>query len=229
MIVGTGLIGSSLISVDLPGVTVFASGVSNSQENSQDSFFRERKFLQGHLEQPRENHLIYISTCSVRESLEALSPYILHKKEMENLTLSEPNTSIIRLPNIVGPSGNRKNLVNYIVDALVSGKKIFVQELAKRYLLGVDEMTSLIGAYISKGPETGAIVEFAPPFSTPVTELVRQIEQILGLDGNVEIVGGGSSYLVDFKDSARYSKSAGVEFPESYTNSILKKWIPKSL
>ena len=227
MIVGTGLIGSSLISVDMPGATVFASGVSNSQETSQESFRRERELLQGHLSQPRENHLIYISTCSVGESLQDSSPYIEHKKRMEKLTLSGPNTSIVRLPNVVGPSGNKRNLVNYFVDAVGSGKKIFVQKLAKRYLLGVDEMTALIGAYISQGPESGAIVEFAPPFSTPVTELVRQIEQVLGLEGNVEIVGGGSSYLVDFKDTSRYSKSAGVEFPEDYTNSILKKWVQK--
>ena len=161
------------------------------------------------------------------ESLKDSSPYIEHKKRMEELTLSEPNTSIVRLPNVVGPSGNKRNLVNYFVDAVVSGEKIFVQNLAKRYLLGVDEMTSLIGAYISQGPENGAIVQFAPPFSTPVIELVRQIEQILGSEGNVEIVDGGSSYLVDFKDTERYLKSAGVEFPENYTKSILKKWISK--
>lgn len=229
MIVGTGLIGSSLISVDMPGVTVFASGVSNSQETSQDSFRRERDLLHGHLSQPRENHLIYISTCSVSDPLQVSSPYIVHKKEMEKLTRSDPNTSIVRLPSVVGPSGNKRNLVNYFVEAILSGEKIFVQELAKRYLLGVDEMTSLIGAYISHGPENGGTVEFAPPFSTPVTELVRQIEEILGLEGNVEVVNGGSSYLVDFMDTARYSKSARVEFPENYTNSILKKWIPKTL
>lgn len=210
-------------------MTVFASGVSNSQETSQENFQRERELLFGHLSQPRENHLIYISTCSVSDALQVSSPYILHKKEMEKLTLSESNTSIVRLPNVVGPSGNRKNLVNYFVDAIVSREKMFVQESAKRYLLGVDEMTSLIGAYISQGPENGAIVEFIPPFSTPVTELVRQIEQILGLEGNVEIVGGGSSYLVDFKDTERYSKSAGVEFPENYTNLLLKKWLSKPL
>ena len=227
MIVGTGLIGSSLFRIDVPEVTVFSSGVSNSQETSQESFQRERELLQGHLRQPRENHLIYISTCSVNNSLQDSSPYTLHKKEMENLTLSEPNTSIVRLPNVVGPSGNKRNLVNYFVDAVVSGEKIFVQKLAKRYLLGVDEMTALIGAYMSQEPKNGAIVEFAPPFSTPAIELVRQIEQILGLEGNVEIVGGGSSYLVDFKDTARYSKAAGVEFTENYTNSILKKWTPK--
>lgn len=229
MIVGTGLIGSSLIGVDVPVVTVFASGVSNSQETSQDGFCRERELLQSHLSQPRENHLIYISTCSINESLQASSPYIVHKIEMEELTLSEPNTSIVRLPNVVGPIGNKKNLVNYIVDAIVSGEKISVQELAKRHLLGVDEMKSLIGAYISQGPENGVIVEFAPPFSTSVAELVAQIEEILDLEANVEIVGGGSSYPIDFTATAHYSKSSGVEFPESYTNSILRKWIPKPL
>ena len=229
MIVGTGLIGSGLISVDIPGVTVFASGVSNSQETSHDSFLRERDLLQGHLSQPRQNHLVYISTCSLSDPLQVSSPYIVHKKEMEKLTSLEPNTSIVRLPNVVGPSGNKRNLVNYFVDAIVSGEKIFVQEWAKRYLLGVDEMTSLIGAYISHRPENGGIVQFAPPFSTPVPELVRQIEEILDLEGNVEVVNGGSSYRVDFMDTARYSKLARVEFAENYTNSILEKWIPRTL
>jgi nucleoside-diphosphate-sugar epimerase len=227
MIVGTGLIGSSLISVDAPGVTVFASGVSDSQESNQESFRRERELLQAHLGQRRQGHLIYISTCSVNDSLQVSSPYVAHKKEMEKLTLSEPKASIVRLPNVVGPTGNKRNLVNYFVDAITSGEKILVQELAKRYLLGVDEMQSLIGAYISQGPDNGHIIEFVPPFSTSVSEIVAQIEQILGLKGNVEMVGGGSSYLVDFKDTARYLDSAGVEFPENYTSSILKKWISK--
>lgn len=225
MIVGTGLIGSGLLGVEMPKVTVFASGVSNSQETSQENFWRERELLHSHLGQPRENHLIYISTCSVSDPFQVSSPYILHKNEMEKLTRSEPNTSIVRLPNVVGPRGNKRNLVNYIVGAIVSGEKVFVQELAKRYLLGVDQMAALIGAYISHGPENGGIVEFAPPFSTPVIDLVRQIEEILGLEGDVELVAGGSSYLVDFKDTALYSKSARIEFPENYTNSILKKWI----
>ena len=229
MIVGFGLIGSSLMSVDYPGVTVFASGVSNSQETNQESFSRERELLKRHLSQPRQSHLIYISTCSVHDSLQNASPYIEHKKEMEKLVLSEPRTSIVRLPNLVGPIGNKRNLVNYIVGAIVSGEKIFVQELARRHLLGVDEMKSLIGAYISQGPENGVIVEFAPPFSTSVAELVAQIEEILDLEANVQIVGGGSSYPIDFTATANYSKSSGVEFPESYTNSILRKWIPKPL
>jgi nucleoside-diphosphate-sugar epimerase len=148
---------------------------------------------------------------------------------MEELTLLEPSTSVVRLPNLVGPIGNKRNLVNYIVDAIVSGEKIFVQELAKRHLLGVDEMKSLIGAYISQGPKNGAIVEFAPPSSTSVAELVAQIEEIIDLKANVEIVGGGSSYPIDFTATEHYSKSCGVEFPESYTNSILRKWIPKPL
>jgi nucleoside-diphosphate-sugar epimerase len=146
---------------------------------------------------------------------------------MEKLTLSEPNTSIVRLPNVVGPSGNKRNLVNHLVDAVVSGEKIFVQKLAKRYLLGVDEMTALIGEYISKGPENGAIVEFTPPFSTSVSEIIAQIEEILGLEANVEVVAGGSSYLIDSMATDHYSKYSGVEFPENYTNSILKKWIKK--
>jgi UDP-2-acetamido-2,6-beta-L-arabino-hexul-4-ose reductase len=225
MIVGFGLIGSSLMSVDYSGVTVFASGVSNSQETNQGSFSRERELLKRHLSQPRESHLIYISTCSVHDSLQNASPYIEHKKEMEKLVLSEPRTSIVRLPNVVGPNGNKRNLVNYLVGAITSGERVFVQELAKRYLLGVDEMRALIHAYISQGPEEGAIVEFAPPFSTPVLELVAQIEQILDLEANVEIAGGGSSYPIDFGSTAHFSKAIGLEFPENYTNLILKKWI----
>lgn len=227
MIVGAGLIGTSLTSVDVPGITVFASGVSNSQETNSEFFRREQQLLESYLVQDSHEHLIYISTCSVSDTSQTSSPYIQHKKNMEELTLTQSDTSVVRLPNVVGPTGNKRNLVRHFVGAILSGKKIYIQESARRYLLGVDEMKALISAYSSQGPRSGQVIEFVPPLSTSVVELVGIIEEILDVKADAEVVPGGSSYPISFEDTLFYSRLAGIEFPEEYTRMVLERWVPR--
>jgi nucleoside-diphosphate-sugar epimerase len=226
MIIGAGLVGLSLKSQNTDGVTVFASGVSNSQETRPESFIRERTLLESHLGGRGDLDFIYISTCSVHDKTQGASPYVLHKQQMEQLVLAEKRTSIVRLPNLVGPTGDKNNLVNHIVDAIVSNEPVFVQESAKRYLLGVDEMASLIGTYVSEGPTAGSIVEFVPPSSTAVMELVGVIENVTRLRAKIKIVPGGSAYVIDHTDTAFYAKKSGVVFGNDYTLSTLRKWLP---
>jgi nucleoside-diphosphate-sugar epimerase len=56
----------------------------------------------------------------VHDKTQVASPYVLHKQQMEQLVLAEKRSSILRLPNLVGPTGNKNNLVNHIVDAIIS-------------------------------------------------------------------------------------------------------------
>jgi nucleoside-diphosphate-sugar epimerase len=225
MIIGTGLIGSSLMSQNTVGATIFASGVSNSQETGRESFFRERDLLQNHLRDRGDTHFIYISTCSVHDKAQVSSPYVAHKKEMEQLVLAENQSSIVRLPNLVGPRGNKSNLVNHFVEVIASNQTVFVQDSARRYLLGIDEMASLIGAYVSDGPRAGAIVEIVPPSSTSVIDLVGMIEEVTRVKATIEIIPGGSSYLIEHTDSAYYGGKCGVVFEDDYTLSTLRKWL----
>lgn len=225
MIVGTGLIGKSLSQIDTAGITVFASGVSNSRETDAKEFLREKSLLESHLSRQSNYRFVYISTCSVNDPSQSDSPYVIHKKLMEHLVLSHPDTHIVRLPNVVGPDGNLNNLVNHFVRSVRSGEALTLQESARRYILGVDELAKLMEAFVSLLPHTDRVVDFAPPTSTSVLDLVRQIEDILGIEADISMVPGGSSYPIDFSNTERYSKLSGIEFSDRYVESVLKKWI----
>jgi nucleoside-diphosphate-sugar epimerase len=225
MIVGTGLIGKSLSGIDTAGITVFASGVSNSRETDAKEFLREKSLLESHLNGQSNSKLVYISTCSVNDPSKSDSPYVIHKKLMEHLVLSHPDTHIVRLPNVVGPDGNSNNLVNYFVKSIRSGETLTVQESARRYILGVDELAKLMEAFISLLPDTNRVIDFVPPISTSVLDLVHLIEKILGIKTDISIVPGGSSYPIDFSNTAKYSKLSEIEFLHGYVESVLKKWI----
>jgi nucleoside-diphosphate-sugar epimerase len=163
----------------------------------------------------------------VHDKTQVASPYVFHKQQMEQLVLAEKRSSIVRLPNLVGPTGNKNNLVNHIVEVIASNQPVFVQDSARRYLLGVDEMASLIGSYVSHGPIAGAIVEFVPPSSTSVMDLVGMIEKVTRVKAKIEIVSGGSAYAIDHTESAYYAKKCGVIFENDYTLSTLRKWLPR--
>jgi nucleoside-diphosphate-sugar epimerase len=225
MIVGAGLIGKSLSRIDTAGITVFASGVSNSRETDAKEFLREKSLLESHLNGQSNSKLVYISTCSVNDPSESDSPYVLHKKLMEHLVLSHPDTHIVRLPNVVGPDGNSNNLVNHFVKSIRSGETLTVQESARRYILGVDELAKLMEAFISLLPDTNRVIDFVPPISTSVLDVVHLIEKILETKTDISIVPGGSSYPIDFSNTAKYSKLSEIEFLDGYVESVLKKWI----
>jgi nucleoside-diphosphate-sugar epimerase len=225
MIVGSGLIGKSLSQIDKAGITIFASGVSNSRETDTKEFLREKSLLESHLNGPSNSKFVYISTCSVNDPSQSDSPYVIHKKLMERLVLSYPDTHIVRLPNVVGPDGNSNNLVNHFVKSIRSGEALTLQESARRYILGVDELAKLMEAFVSLLPHTDRVVDFAPPTSTSVLDLVHLIEDIIGTVANISIVPGGSSYPIDFSKTAKYSKLSEIEFLDGYVESVLKKWI----
>jgi nucleoside-diphosphate-sugar epimerase len=225
MIVGTGLIGKSLNRIDTAGITIFASGVSNSRETDAKEFLREKSLIESHLNGQSDYKFVYISTCSVNDPSQSDSPYVIHKKLMENLVLSHPGTHIVRLPNVVGPDGNLNNLVNHFVKSIRSGEALTLQESARRYILGVDELAKLMEAFVSLLPHSDRVVDFAPPTSTSVLDLVRHIEDILGIEADISMVPGGSSYPIDFSNTAKYSKLSEIEFLDGYVESVLKKWI----
>ena len=106
MIIGNGDIASVL--TDREDVTYFVSGVSNSKETRPSEFEREMILLR---QQPRDTHLIYISTLAIYYSD---TNYTRHKKRMEDF-IRENFTSytIFRIGNITWGK-NPNTLINYL-------------------------------------------------------------------------------------------------------------------
>lgn len=105
MIIGKGDIASAI--EDRYGFLFFASGVSNSREERESEYQREKDLL---LSQPRDLHIVYFGSLCV---FYAKSRYAEHKLEMERLVKENfKNWTIIRLGNITW-GDNPHTLINF--------------------------------------------------------------------------------------------------------------------
>ena len=223
MIVGRGLLGESLKKLSHEDAILFASGVSNSNEQNRSEFERETNLLIKTIEGTDKRHFYYFSTCSIFDPSLAESFYIAHKIRMEAIVLSKPTGRVIRLPNVVGPTGNPANLVNYLKHSINRANPIKIQSHATRYLLGVDEMNLLLQDVVDNAGEK-QIISLVPPKNIKVTSVVSIIESILGTQANIELVDGGTPYEVDFSDTKYHASRLGFEFGQMYYENTLEKW-----
>lgn len=100
MIVGSGSIANLLN--DRNGFIFFASGVGDSAETKESEFKRERDLFQQTIYQHAlaGPHVVYFSTISI---FTTLSPYTIHKMDMEKLVKKMAYYyTIIRLGNVWG-------------------------------------------------------------------------------------------------------------------------------
>jgi hypothetical protein len=134
MIVGKGDIGTIL--QDREGALFFASGVSNSQETSKYQFEREIKLFS---QQPTDVCVFYFSTLSIYFKN---SPYVQHKKHMEQLIRDRyENYNIIRIGNITF-GDNPNTFINYFRRMIAQDKPYKVLD-EYRYLIDKDELLLL--------------------------------------------------------------------------------------
>ena len=225
MIIGRGLIASALRGIEGEKQVIFASGVSNSQETNEKEFDRERSLLEKSLLSINDFELFYISTCSIYDPSLVNARYIRHKLLMEEIVLSQPNCRIVRLPNVVGPTGNPNNLVNFFANRIKTDTPFKIQRNAARYILGVDEMRALLAGYLDASELYDSLINITPPTATHVLELVQMIEQHLSKDARKLIIDGGSTYTIPNDVSSSLSGRLGIYFGQEYTMSVVEKWV----
>src|SRR5690349_6695322 len=104
MVIGNGMIAKRFNSYkDNKDVLIFASGVSNSKNRNQAQYDRESDLLEKTIEANPSKVLVYFSTCSIKDPGEANSPYVEHKKQLEDLIQKKlERYYIFRVSNIAG-------------------------------------------------------------------------------------------------------------------------------
>ena len=142
VIVGKGLVATtfSRVVASSTGLVIYASGVSDSRCTDEKEFNREKQLLSSTLLQyisPKA--FIYFSTCSVYDPDMAGSPYVLHKKRMEELILNHPKGYVIRMPQLVGHNAPPNTLVTHLVSKIRQGETIEVWSGAYHNLIDVKD------------------------------------------------------------------------------------------
>lgn len=229
MIVGKGLLAHAFepyfgASAD---VLVFASGVSNSLETRDEEFAREHALLCQSLAS-HARRLVYFGSCGVTTAEAELTAYMKHKKRMESLVLAEPGGLVLRLPQVVGHTGNYHTLTNFLRDRISSGEHFSVWSHAERNLIDIDDIAAIGAALATEITREPTAISIAAERSLPMREIVKIFERVLGKPANYSLVDKGAAMDIDTTRIREVSTRLGIHLGDGYIERVVRKYYATS-
>lgn len=224
MIIGNGLIANAFKKheKDFDGFVVFASGVSNSDERDISKFKREEDLLLDTLTNNSLSKMIYFS--SVLTGI-VDNHYYKHKLAMETLVkLFNSDNLIFRIPQVIGETGNKNNLVNFIRKTLIQHQEIICYTNVFRSILGVDDLVDIVNYCKDLNSDEPILISGIEKVSA--LDLILIIANILEVEPRIlkSVSHGENNWK--FKNSEIIDKAineCGIE-KENYTYNIIKNY-----
>ena len=223
MVVGNGSIAKVFMNdyQDDDSVVIFASGVSNSNENNESEFSREHMLLSKILVSYPNLKLVYFS--SIYSTL-VNNPYYNHKLEMENfINENFKNFIIIRLPQVISTNGNKNNLINYFVESLKNNKIVSIQKNVNRAIVDIQDVKNITKKIILN--ENNKILNFSHIEYVDVLDLFLSISNILNIKPKYNLIDPVFE-IPKIDNSLEITNIIKQKIEKTnYTNKILKKYI----
>lgn len=222
MIIGNGLIASSLKNIDSEEHLFFASGVSNSLETRSSEFEREFSLLQDSIGKNPGSKLVYFSTLSVNDQSKQDSHYVLHKLKLEEYIRNYASSHLIlRIGNIVGKGGNPNTLFNFLKNQILNDKQFTVHSKARRLLLDIDDIPAFLNtSCLHIKNET---INFAFPYYYDLKEIINAIQEQIRKEADYRESNEGDFYQVEFGETANMFFRENS--PEKYLKTLAEKYI----
>lgn len=222
MIIGNGIIANAVKSYDADDTVFFASGVSNSLETRPSEFEREFSLLKSAIEENKNRKLIYFSTLSIHDQSKQNSPYVLHKKAIEDyITTFSDHFLILRIGNIVGKGGNPNTLFNFLAAQINSNSKFTLHLKARRLLLDIEDISRFLGSHCLD--IQNKTINLAFPYYYDLKEIVNAIEKKVHKKAHFSETDEGDFYKIDFdKDITAFF--SGIQ-PAEYLETLTQKYI----
>ena len=166
--------------------------------------------------------IIYFSSVYV-DYIE--TKYYQHKKNMELVLLENcKNYLIIRLPQVISNSGNKNNLVNYIVNSITNDDEIHIQKNVKRSIIDIDDIKSITIELLKN--YNNKIFKVSTIESLYVIDICNLISQIKKKPPRINLVQT-PHFLPEIQNS--YEVNQIIDLlkidKQNYTNKTLKKYI----
>ena len=226
MIIGSGLVASALKqSFSGEECCVYAAGVSNSGCTDATEFSRERARLTEALASHAEtDRFLYFGTCSVSDPGAAQTGYVQHKLAMEALVRDHPRHLILRLPQVAGHTPNPHTLLNFFYARISRSEKFAIWERSTRNVLDIADIATLVGHLVLREGAVGETINVANPNSIPVSDIVAEMEKVVGKPAVFETRASGSSYVIDCARTEAAIRQSGVNLQGNYLERVLKKY-----
>jgi nucleoside-diphosphate-sugar epimerase len=204
-------------------VVVFASGVSNSLETRSSEFAREEALLRAWLA-TGPGRLVYFGSCGVTAPQASLTPYMRHKQRMESIALSRAGSLVVRLPQVVGPSGNPHTLTNFIRDRIVSGEHFTVWANAERNLIDICDIVGIATVLIREGGENPRVIPIAARKPLLMPQIVAIFERVLGRPADCSIIAAGAPMDIDTAVADSVASRLGIDLGDGYVERVIRKY-----
>lgn len=224
MILGKGLIGTALQAIDREHVLFCASGVSNLYGHIAAQRLREENLLRDHIMQHPDKTIVYFSSFSINDTDDTKNtPYLLHKKFMEDLVkTTASNFLIVRTSNVVGGRGQPGNLTNFIYHHLMNNIPFDVWTNTNRNLIDVEHLAAMTDYYL-KNYAVNTTAFMVNPVDIPIKEVVLVFERLLKKKANYDLVAKGDYYLSD-KTFAKEAFAALRIDENNYVERLVQKY-----
>lgn len=226
MVIGNGMIATRFNDYQNDDHTIiFASGVSNSKNMVESYFEREVELIKKTIKDYPRKQFIYFSTCSVDDQELSNTPYVIHKKKVEELISKETSSYIIfRVSNVAGMSNNPFTLLNYFVLNILQGNLITIWENACRNIIDLDDVYTITDWMIKEKNNNNSIINIANPKNYSVPEIVASIENHFNKKAMANKVHRGESYNIDISAIKPVINQLNIQFKDDYLSTLLKKY-----
>ncbi len=225
MVIGHGLIARTFARYqDRSDILLFASGVSNSREMSEDAFAREWHMLQTTIRQHPTSLFVYFGTTSVDDPDVMRSPYVQHKRQCEEIVQGGREQFLIfRLPQLVGRTPNPHTITNFLSRCIHLEEPFDLWARSVRYLIDIDDVEKIVTTIIE---QRRLVNQVLPVVSCPSTipEIVRVLEMIIGKKARYRRLEKGAEYTLDHTLAHKIAEDIGIQFDDGYVERILRKY-----
>tara|TARA_B110001454_G_scaffold90726_1_gene86489 strand:+ start:566 stop:1270 length:705 start_codon:yes stop_codon:yes gene_type:complete len=201
---------------------LYAAGISDSKTNDKNELIREFSRIRDYLKKfDNKKRFIYISSFTVFDPLRNKSPYIKNKIKIEKfLKKKNINYLIIRFPETIGKSKNKKTLINFIFHKIREGKKFKLWKNSLRNIVDIDDAVKIIEKIIMNNSIKKKTINVISKHFYSAESIVKIIELKLKKKANYE-------YLFFKKTRLKKYKTYYVENnlkKNIYLKKIIKKY-----
>ena len=140
MVVGNGLIGTEMKKIDIDDILFFCSGVSDSTETLKKLFQREIDLFDDITKNFEYDKIIYFGSLPYLNN----KIFLNHKENVENkIKTLNKKYIIIRVPTVVGKTGNPNNLIPLFVNSIKNSLPVNIHETF-RSVLDVSDLKRIV-------------------------------------------------------------------------------------
>lgn len=222
LIVGNGMLAHEFSDYrDDNDIIIFASGVSNSDEISENEFEREEELLTKTIDNISSEKIIYFSTCAMYDKYLVDNRYTKHKLHMESyIKKNVKNFIIARLPQVIGKSNNKQQLMGFLYDKILNNEEFELFNI-DRNIIDIRDVKKILEYSLTNHLFNRETINIANPKNINMITLMGYIENIFEKKATYSIKNLEGSFYIDIEKISPIIKKLNL-FGPTYMRDIIK-------